>query len=341
MQLAVQTPEKDSTHLLSTVFFNDALAGWMKENHVAEAGVLQKADAAGYDTFEPTPPKTSVAVKEIWEAFNLIQSDDPWRIQVYDPDTVRPTNGALPAVQSWDSYLTIKRIKTGDMYDLDTSTACKDEDYPVESGGTNVGAQVPANCFYYKPSNGPCSSLIPSTSIVVGLPPDAKTPCVVILVGLQIATREVENWTWTAFWWTNKMKTDGTEDRDAGLPPQFRHYAMKTMVSPDQIPTAPGSLPALFNPYLEGPSANGVYSNCLLCHAHASYKPSCEIGTPGCPTNRNGFIPSPGSPRDASPGSIPNCYQKSDRVRNHCPIRTNFIWSIATNQEAIPEPIKR
>jgi hypothetical protein len=42
MQLAVQTPEKDSTHLLSTVFFNDALAGWMKENHVAEAGVPPK-----------------------------------------------------------------------------------------------------------------------------------------------------------------------------------------------------------------------------------------------------------------------------------------------------------
>jgi hypothetical protein len=352
VQRPVEEPTVEIPQLLSTVFFNNDLASWMKTNHVAEASVLQKSDADGNDTFQPTPSKTSVMVKEIWEGFNLYKSR-PWQIQVYDPDAVLAgTNGSLPAVQSWKSTLSVQRTMKDGKYDLDTSIPCKDDDYPVESNGTNVGAQVPINCFYFKRSNGPCFNLVPKGNPeFVGNPLSEKSECVIILVGLQIATREVENWTWTAFWWTNKIKGDGTEDRDnTVLPPQFHHYAMKTMVSPDQIPTETCSdkdtsekdcLQPLFNPYLEGPSANGVHSNCLSCHARAAYKPSCVIGTPDCPANRNGLIPPPGRPRDASADSASKCGPHlPDRVKNQCPIKTNFIWSIATNQETISELTK-
>jgi hypothetical protein len=128
-----------------------------------------------------------------------------------------------------------------------------------------------------------------------------------ILLGMHVTSREITRWTWQTFWWTpnpnnpplpsSKAIADARPDQLKGAP---RNYAMAiayAMKNPDQ-PNAGGKNVGnsvyAYNPWLEagfGPSILpasqagtldgkpvdnnvGVQTNCMSCHAQASYSPT-------------------------------------------------------------------
>ena len=137
---------------------------------------------------------------------------------------------------------------------------------------------------------------------------DASPGDVALLVAMHVASREIARWTWQTFWWAAEPDTppDPSSTASAGArPPQLqgaaRHYALAlayTMLSPDEPYTGgANAAPAVYayNPYIEArfgpadlpdsqpgfapdgaPSTNntGVQTNCMSCHARATFRPA-------------------------------------------------------------------
>src|SRR5581483_1874136 len=127
---------------------------------------------------------------------------------------------------------------------------------------------------------------------------------IVILVAMNVATREMSEWTWQTFWWqpdADNPPAPSSIAIAAARPSQLRgaprHYAQcfdYQMVNPNQpITGGIGTEPvACYNPYLEAPFFGpaelpdskpwaykgttylenvGVRSNCMSCHIQATY----------------------------------------------------------------------
>jgi hypothetical protein len=125
-----------------------------------------------------------------------------------------------------------------------------------------------------------------------------------VLLGMHVTSREITRWTWQTFWWSpkpDKPPLPSSEaiaaDRPAQLKGAPRNYSMAVayeMVDPPQPNTGgmnAGNSVYVYNPWLEagfGPAdlpasqpgthngnkaANnvGVQTNCMSCHAQASY----------------------------------------------------------------------
>ena len=61
------------------------------------------------------------------------------------------------------------------------------------------GEKVPLSCFYFRDfTDQPCrkSLVMYPSQVVPDTLDDTFSPCFVVLVGMQIPTREIENWTW-------------------------------------------------------------------------------------------------------------------------------------------------
>jgi hypothetical protein len=132
-----------------------------------------------------------------------------------------------------------------------------------------------------------------------------------ILVGANLATKEITEWVWGALWWHDRAD-DGpfAADRPAALPSPWKNYLLQVAFDTDKPAAIDGGPHVCFNPWLEGrfPDAGhggGTASNCLACHRRASY-PSVNFlpVTRGDPDMTNDPAYAPGR------------------------LRTNFIWSI-------------
>jgi len=135
-----------------------------------------------------------------------------------------------------------------------------------------------------------------------------------LLVGMHVAGRETARWTWQTFWWTPAPDSPPLPSsaliagsRPAQLSGAPRHYAMATAYAMEQ-PSQPvvggqNSGPAVYayNPWIEAafapsdlpdsqpgldanglPAANnvGVQSNCMSCHARATFNPGLVASAP-------------------------------------------------------------
>lgn len=135
-----------------------------------------------------------------------------------------------------------------------------------------------------------------------------------ILVAMHVSGREITRWTWQTFWWT---PTPGdprapSSPAIAGLRPNqlrgaARNYAMAlayTMLTPDQPHVGgenAGAAVYAYNPWIEArfapadlpdslpgrdpndePAGNnyGIQTNCMSCHAQASYNPNRLLTAP-------------------------------------------------------------
>jgi len=127
---------------------------------------------------------------------------------------------------------------------------------------------------------------------------------ILILVGMHVATRETERWTWQTFWWAANpdapnapSSQDIADARPSTLNGAAGHYAMSvaySMLSPAQPLVGGSNIGALvpaYNPHLEAGFGTGVFgetrsvqtasgpvttdlgvqSNCMSCHALAAY----------------------------------------------------------------------
>lgn len=332
----------DPNPRFSTIFYNDAAAATIRKYNLQSGAGLEKILFSGAPSPVSVPqfPPSAIVVKEIWEAVSVStdgsDSAEISSIKVYDSSVLNHAqDGSLPQVGQWDPPAKILTDATGSP---DKTQACK-----LNGNYDLAHDSVPISCFYFKDFTGgshhyPCfeSVLTNPSQLVPGTNNGATLPCLPVLVGLQIATREIENWTWTTFWWTNDAQGNPMhDDQPAGLDPRFRHFAMDTTFGPTsaEIAANPGNphLPSVFNPYLEGPRPNGIHSNCYTCHKAAAYIPACDVNaaSPPCLEQHTGQhvngTPPPPEPCNLKPGE--------NRIAANCPLMTSFLWSIPDNQD--------
>ncbi|MBD2721515.1 hypothetical protein [Hymenobacter armeniacus] len=196
-----------------------------------------------------------------------------------------------------------------------------------------------------------------------GTPPVAYAGDYAILVAMHITTKEIKRWTWQTMWWApnpDRAPLPSTPGVVAQRPAQLvgapRHYAMAIsyqMIDPVQ-PFAGGQSVGqsiyVFNPYLEagfGPgtfsnSAHlrepsrvvtnglvvvndvGVRTNCMSCHAEASFTPFAAI------TSKK-MLPL---------GYLGDTYVDMGSPKFKGRLRTDFLWSIADMASAPPDSLK-
>jgi hypothetical protein len=133
-----------------------------------------------------------------------------------------------------------------------------------------------------------------------------------VLVGANLATKELSDWIWAAFWW-HDLPDQGpfAADRPERVRSKWSSYLMQVAFDSSTPAELDGGAHICFNPWLEGRfpdggGGGGTSSNCLACHRRASY-PAVD------------FLP----------------VTRGDRERNDDPayaagrLRTSFLWSIA------------
>jgi hypothetical protein len=175
---------------------------------------------------------------------------------------------------------------------------------------------VPLNAFYY---------IKLSKDDAAALGSKAHEGDYVILVGMHVSSREIDNWTWQTFWWSlDKPELLDAAKKRVAAP--FDHYQVAVGYSFTTAPNNPDSLTlTCFNPYLEAgfsdtdfvytPGQRGIESNCMSCHRTAAW--------PG-PDQRyagNGVI-DPGNPLIFGGKT-----------------KTDFLWGIADRVAAPPAPV--
>lgn len=143
---------------------------------------------------------------------------------------------------------------------------------------------------------------------------DARAGDYAILVAMHISGRELARWTWQTYWWTPTPDTPLAPSstviaslRPVQLRGAARNYAMAlayTMLAPDQPYVGgenTGPTVYAYNPWIEArfgpidlpdsrpgydplgrPASNnyGVQTNCMSCHAQATYNPNKRITAP-------------------------------------------------------------
>jgi hypothetical protein len=117
------------------------------------------------------------------------------------------------------------------------------------------------------------------------LNPPAKEGDYMLLVGMHVSSREIDNWTWQTFWWSFTKPAIPTTVKGRVNTP-FDHYQVavgytfmtgrggKGEDNPDSLPSV------CYNPYLEAgfgndvfvrPGQLGIASNCMSCHRCAAW----------------------------------------------------------------------
>jgi hypothetical protein len=134
--------------------------------------------------------------------------------------------------------------------------------------------------------------------------PELQVGDFAVLVGMHVTSREITRWTWQTFWWqpdpdnpplpSSKAIADDRPDQLKGAPKHYAAALAYSMVLPEQPITGgrnTGESVYGYNPYLEAgfdptvlpasipgksggnvvPNNVGVQTNCMSCHAMASY----------------------------------------------------------------------
>jgi hypothetical protein len=133
-----------------------------------------------------------------------------------------------------------------------------------------------------------------------------------VLVGMNLATKELPDWVWGTLWWHDRAdESPFAADRPSVPDSEWRNYLLQVAFDSNKPDAFDGGPHICFNPWLEGRfpdggHGGGIASNCLTCHRRASYSPV-------------GFLP---VTRGAPNLSTDPAYARGQ-------LRTNFIWSIA------------
>jgi hypothetical protein len=133
-----------------------------------------------------------------------------------------------------------------------------------------------------------------------------------VLVGANLATKEIPDWMWATVWWHDQGAAGPfAADRPAALHSPWRNYLLQVAFDSDKPADRDGGPHICFNPWLEGRFADGGHgggtvSNCLACHRRASYPPVS-------------FLPVTRGSADLT----------GDSAYAPGQLRTNFNWSLA------------
>lgn len=87
-----------------------------------------------------------------------------------------------------------------------------------------------------------------------------------VLVGMHVAVKESDDWTWATIWWHDAPTQYPVEQR-APSPSLdntvWQNYIIDATLGPEKFEV---DARPVFNPYLEAAHTGGVLSNCFSCH---------------------------------------------------------------------------
>jgi hypothetical protein len=212
------------------------------------------------------------------------------------------SNPAQPTPDTWNQCVAV------DPTNSRSGTAA------VSCHGSSVQAEiVPLSKFYAIKIDAATATTISSLLNLTGAAALAAGDFQIV-VAMHVTTKEIANWTWQTFWWQNGKNPpnnipgsiDGMPDATKVKGP-WRNYAMCIADSMVVPATDPNGKPVVcYNPFLETGQADGLNSNCMSCHARATY--------PGAPYPLtylpNGFI-DPSNPQVFSGQT-----------------KTDFVWAV-------------
>ena len=300
------------TPVLSYTLYNFAAYDHIRRHGLHLTSTLNRLRSVGVsdvsvggDRSIPPFPRTSIILKTAWWP---VARDRLTPLPVWDSDRNPPRRAG-------NDYLSWTRVVAVDP--LGNSRAVRTA--PIDFAGQSHqdAHRVDLKSFYSVKVDAELARALmleqsahKAALVVLGRP--LQSGDYLILVGANLATKEISEWVWGALWWHDRAD-DGpfAADRPAALPSPWKNYLLRVAFDTDTPPAVDGGPHICFNPWLEGrfPDAGhggGTVSNCLACHRRASYPPV-------------GFLPvTRGAPdRTNDPAYAPGR------------LRTNFIWSIA------------
>jgi hypothetical protein len=178
------------------------------------------------------------------------------------------TNAVNPTPDTWNQCVAV-----------DPSNS-KSGTTQIDCNGKTVTAEiVPLTRFYAIQVDPETASRINATLNLSGAASIAGGDFQ-ILLAMHVTTKEITNWTWQTFWWQNGQnppgKIPGSVDGMLGpdrIKGPWRNYAMCISDSIVFPPNDPKGKPIVcYNPFLETAQDAGIDSNCMSCHARATYQ---------------------------------------------------------------------
>jgi hypothetical protein len=82
-------------------------------------------------------------------------------------------------------------------------------------------------------------------------------------MGLHLTTREIADWVWATFWWSDHAgEGEFSNNRPPGYPATWRNYLMDTTLDMVTPRDAKGQPKAIYNPWLEMVTMPSVMRSC-------------------------------------------------------------------------------
>lgn len=255
------------------------------------------------DRTVPAFPATSVVLKTVWWP---VAPDRVTAMPVWDP-------AANPALKGGNPYISWRRVVGVDPAAGNAATVA------VDFAGTSYprARRVSLDDFYHVRVDAATARRMmedrpTAKAMLIALGRPLQAGDYLALVGANLATREIPEWIWAGFWWHDQADMGAfAAGRPSAVTGVWRHYLMQVAFN-SAIPAAHDGGPHIaFNPWLEGRFPDGgegpgLQSNCMACHARASYPAVMFLPvTRGAADTRNDKAYAPGR------------------------LRTSFLWSLA------------
>jgi hypothetical protein len=245
-----------------------------KLNRISELKRLEENGAADGtvvgDRSVPSFPSDSIVIKTVWWP---VSGNGLTPLPVWDAD-LDPTR------QGGNGYLGWQRIVAVDPGHVDSESAPIVRSEFLAKSFANV-RRVGLEQIYHVAVDSQLAERLmrdreTRKAILIALGREIRGGDYLMLVGANLATKELRDWSWAAIWWHDGSSRGpyaaGRPDKLSGA---WRNYLMQVAFDSDR-PVAPDGGPHIcFDPWLEGRFPDGGHgggttSNCMACHRRAS-----------------------------------------------------------------------
>jgi hypothetical protein len=297
--------------VLTYTLYNEPAYQHIRQNHLYSRARLEQLrrtgseDAIPDNRTVPPFPTQAVVVKTVWWP---IAHDGITAVPVWDAER-------NPSLRGGNGYIGWHRVVA-----VDTANNSRpNSTVPINFAGRSFAHAhlVRLNSFYHIMLDSDLADRIgrdqearKAASIALGRV--LRAGDYLVLVAINLATREIDDWVWAAAWWHDRAgQGPFAADRPRELKPEWRNYLMQVAFDSELPMAVDGGPHICFNPWLEGRfpdggHGGGTVSNCMTCHRRASYP---EVA----------FLPVTRGAADFA----------KDAAYSSGRLRTSFLWSIA------------
>lgn len=309
---ATPAPASLGAPVLAYTLYNEAAFGHIQSTGLNTRSALDRLRAANARDV-PAFPSNAIVVKTAWWP---VARDGYTAMPVWDPLE-------NPARRGGNPYTSWRRVVA-----IDAGRAPAHDAISIDFAGGSFphAKRIGIDDFHHVAVTTPMAEAIMrdpegKRAVLLALGRPLEEGDQLALVGLNLMTREIDDWVWAAFWWHDRSENGPfAADRPPGLRAPWNNYLMQPAFDAQTPVAEDGGAHIAFNPWLEGRfpdggKGGGTASNCMACHRRASYPASSFL-----PVTRGA------ADFDRDPALAP------DRLR------TSFLWSIALHSRLNSRP---